>query len=100
MAFKKGESGNIAGRKKGTKNKATILLEGRREEAYALVDKVLAFVNDEIESGNRERQVKAISNLSPILPFVLPKLSSVDATITGDMSINSVKFEDAKSNKN
>ena len=80
MPYEKGHK-KIGGRKKGSKNKATILLEERRGEAYALVDEVLTFVKAEMKSNNRERILKAIDKLSPILPFVLPKLSSVDANV-------------------
>jgi hypothetical protein len=90
------ERTKTGGRKKGSKNKATILLEGRREEAYNLVDKVLAFVSDEVESGVRDRQLRAIDKLSPILPFVLPKLSSVDSKVTSKVGLSSIIFEDAK----
>ena len=100
MAFKKGQSGNVKGKKKGTKNKSTLLLADRREEAYILVDSVLSFVKDELASGNRDRQLRSIDKLSTILPFVLPKLSSIEAAITGDVSLSSVRFEDAESNKN
>ena len=99
MPFKKGHSGNPTGRKKGSRNKATILLEERRNDALALVDDVLRFVKEEMSTDDRQRKLRAIDKLSPILPFILPKLSSVDANMTGDLSVNSIRFEDAEGSK-
>ena len=98
MKFEKGHK-KLGGKVKGTKNKATVLLKERRDVALALVDDVLNFVREEIASTDTDRKFRAIDKLSPILPFILPKLASIDAAITGDLSVNSIKFEDAKSNK-
>lgn len=95
MAAHKGHT-KSGGRKKGTKNKATVLLQERREDALALVDSVLSFVKEELESEDKDRKLRAIDKLSPILPFILPKLSSIDAAVTGDMSVNAIVFKDAK----
>ena len=98
MPFQKGHK-KIGGRSEGAKNKATVLLQERREDALKLVDDVLSFVKEEMEGTDRDRKLRAIDKLSPILPFILPKLSSVDAAITTDMSVSSIVFEDAKPNK-
>jgi hypothetical protein len=89
MAFEKGRK-KTGGKVKGSKNKATLLLEGRKEDAYALVDKVLSFVKDEMQSSDRDRQLKAIDKLSPILPFIIPKQASVDANV--DLKSNLTEF--------
>lgn len=98
MGFKKGHI-KTGGRKKGTLDKKTILLKERRDVALALVDDVLTFVKEEMQSLDKDRKLRAIDKLPSILPFILPKLSSVDAAITGDVSVNSIVFEDAESNK-
>ena len=59
MPFKKGKE-KTGGKKKGTKNKATVLLQERREDAYDLVDSVLNFVKSELATNDRERKLKAI----------------------------------------
>jgi hypothetical protein len=93
MAFVKGKSGNPNGRGKGSKNKATILLEERRADAYELVDKVLQFVKEQMNGDDEAKKLKAIDKLSPILPFILPKLSSIDANVKTDNTISSIVFE-------
>lgn len=98
MPFQKGHK-KYGGRKEGAQNKATKLLLERREEALALVDDVLKFVKEEMQSTDTAKKLRAIDKLSPILPFILPKLSSIDAAVTGDMSVSSIVFEDAKSSK-
>ena len=98
MAAHKGHK-KIGGRKKGTKNKATLLLEDRREEAYSLVDEVLYFVKGEMASDDRDRKLRAIDKLSPILSFILPKLSTIDANINSEKSISKIIFEDAVKKK-
>ena len=97
MPFKKGHK-KIGGKTKGTLNKATVLLHERREVALSLVDQVLKFVMDEMKGDDKDRKFRAIDKLSPILPFILPKLSSIDAAITGDVSVNSILFKDAEGN--
>ena len=95
MPFKKGHK-KLGGKKVGTKNKATVLLLERREVALALVDDVLNFVKEEMQSLDKDRKLRAIDKLPSILPFILPKLASIDAAITGDVSVNSIVFEDAE----
>jgi len=98
MPFEKGHK-KVGGRSEGAKNKATLLLQERREDALALVDDVLSFVKEEMQSADLTRKLRAIDKLSPILPFILPKLSSIDAAITGDLSVSAIVFEDAVKKK-
>lgn len=95
MAFKKGKSGNPSGRKKGSKNKATILLEERRDEAYKLVETVLEFVAKEMKEGDKQDKLRAIDKLSGILPFVIPKMASVEANINARHTVSQIIFEEA-----
>ncbi len=94
MPFKKGDK-KIAGRKPGVKNKSTLLLEDRRDEAYKLVDGVMKFLKGELDSKDEKRIMKAIDKLPPILPFILPKLSNIEAQLSGEVGIRTFKFEDA-----
>lgn len=94
MPFAKGRK-KTGGRGEGVKNQATLLLEDRRDEAYKLVDGVMKFLKGELESNDKVRILKAIDKLPPILPFILPKLSNVEAQLSGDVGIRTFKFEDA-----
>ena len=95
MAFAKGKK-KTGGRAPGVPNKATVLLEDRRDEAYKLVDGVMKFLKGELDSKDEKRIMKAIDKLPPILPFILPKLSNVEARLSGEVGIRTFKFEDAE----
>jgi len=98
MSFEKGRK-KTGGRGRGVQNKATLLLEDRRDEAYKLVDGVMKFLKTELESEDEKRILKAIDKLPPILPFILPKLSNIEAQMSGDTGIRTFIFENANPNK-
>lgn len=94
MAFKKGRK-KTGGRVEGAQNKATVLLADRRDEAYKLVDGVMTFLKAELQSKDEKRIIKAIDKLPGILPFILPKLSNIEAQLSGEVGIRTFIFEDA-----
>ena len=72
MAFKKGISGNIYGRKKGSPNKVTSL---QREWVQNLLDKQGPKIENELNSLQGKEYLTAITNL---MEFVMPKLQRTE----------------------
>lgn len=88
MPFKKGQSGNIKGRTKGSPNKVT-------QEHRELIDKLISAPED-LEKDLKELSPKdRLDAIIKLLEFTTPKQSRVVADVTNKVNISSIKFEDA-----
>lgn len=76
--FQKGESGNIAGRPKGTKDKTNKEI---RERFNDLLENNLSKIDDWLTSTAAKDPAKALDLLLKLSEFVLPKLKSVEMTV-------------------
>lgn len=91
MPYKKGESGNPAGRPKGSKNKVTLDM---KERIQALIDRLEVTIDADIEALEPGERIKAYLSL---LEYVTPKLSraSVEAsTFGGGIQIPQWRWDD------
>ena len=104
MAFKKGHKGY---KPKGTKEKKTKqweelgLMHEQGGADYA--NKILkAYGNGSINpdgSINTEMADKYMEHYKNLLEYFKPKQARVESIITGDVSLTSIKFEDAEDSK-
>ena len=89
MPFKKGESGNPKGRKKGSPN---IVTQEHRELINTLIS-----CPDDLQGDLQKLEPKErIDAIIKLLEFTTPKQARVINEVTGDLSISSVLFKDAK----
>jgi hypothetical protein len=82
--FRKGQSGNPAGRRKGTRNRKTILLEAMTDEdREAIVAKIIR----QAKRGDRASQKMIVDRLEPprkgrAAPFKLPLIKTTADVVT------------------
>lgn len=78
MPFTKGQSGNLAGRPKGSKNKVTA-------EARALFNDILSGeignIQQSLEALREESHEKYMKALNGLLPYFLPKQQDIELTV-------------------
>jgi hypothetical protein len=79
--WNKGESGNPAGRKPGSKNKAT---EEIRQAYIDLVHGNLENITLWLQQVAADDPAKAMDFMLRISPFVIPKLNQTDITSNGE----------------
>ena len=98
MPFKKGNSGNINGRRKGVPNKSTAHL---RESIQLLLESNMSQIQAVYDVLEPKDKLKFITDL---LPFVLPKYQStqINASIEGPsmlpaVFINGLSVDEIKS---
>ena len=90
--WKKGESGNPAGRPIGVQNKATKAI---REHYQHLIEGNLDNITMWLEKVAKEDPAKALDFMLRLSPFVIHKLNAVDVTTAGDpINIIMPKFTD------
>ena len=83
--FKKGQSGNLSGRPKGSKNYKTLAFEERLESLGCDPLKVLATIcNDEREETNLR-----LTAAKELVGYVFPKRKSVELEHKGDLNLES-----------
>ena len=83
--FKKGESGNLSGRPKGSKNYKTLAFEERLESLGCDPLKVLATIcNNEREETNLR-----LAAAKELVGYVYPKRKSVELEHKGDLNLES-----------
>jgi len=86
MAFTKGTSGNLTGRKKGIPNKVTIL---QREFIQSLIDNQQDKIKTELNGLTGKEYLSVVTGL---LEFVMPKLQRTE--IKTDIHILGKDLED------
>ena len=83
--FKKGESGNLSGRPKGSKNYKTLAFEERLESLGCDPLKVLATIcNNEREETNLR-----LAAAKELVGYIYPKRKSVELEHKGDLNLES-----------
>ena len=83
--FKKGQSGNLSGRPRGSKNYKTLAFEERLESLGCDPLKVLATIcNDEREETNLR-----LAAAKELVGYVYPKRKSVELEHKGDLNLES-----------
>jgi hypothetical protein len=96
MPFKKG---NI-GRPKGTKGKKTEQWEALANTLTGDQSAKFAKLMDTLwDSEETKDQLIAAELYIKMVEYFKPKQARVETNITGDISVNSIKFEDAKNSK-
>lgn len=78
MPFKKGESGNPAGRPKGAQGKVT---QEVREMFMNVMEGQLTHVENELDLLREESAEKYLKALSSLLPYFLPKQTENEITL-------------------
>ena len=78
MPFVKGQSGNPAGRPKGSPNKVTA---EKRELFLAVMEGQMDNIEDSLDRIREESDEKFIKALTGLLPYFLPKQQEVDITM-------------------
>jgi len=96
MGLPKGRTNNPAGKPKGAKGVKT-------QQWNALADsitgeqaqKFAAHMND-LWKGDAKDKNQAAELFIKTVEYFKPKQARIESVITGDLSVNSIKFEDAK----
>lgn len=89
MPFQKGQSGNLKGKPKGVRAKAVVAREAEiKASGLTPLDYMIGILRDETQD-----QDKRFAAAKEAAPYVHPKLSAIDAKMTGDMgfTINIIK---------
>lgn len=100
--FQKGQSGNPAGRPKGSKNKASVEL---RKGFEALAQSNIPQVQGWLDEVAQESPEKALDLFLKMAEYVTPKLArtenvhEVDEDSVTGFSINVIRREDSEDNK-
>lgn len=97
MPFKKGQSGNPKGRRKGSKNKTT---EEIREAFQALIESSLPDIQKWLQQVAKENPEKALSIVERYSDFILPKLQRTELSGGGDKPLTKVVFDFGTPNTN
>lgn len=96
MPFKKGQSGNPNGKPKGAKGKKTEQWEAIGESITGKhAEKFNAFM-DELWEGDNVKKMDAADLYLKTLEYFKPKQARVESIHSGDVSVSSLLFEDAK----
>ena len=99
MAFKKGESGNPKGKPKGAKGKKTEQWEAIGEAISGKHAEAFNDFMDELWSGGQDKKLQAADLYLKTVEYFKPKQARVESIVTADVSLTSIKFEDAKDSK-
>lgn len=97
MPFKKGQSGNPKGRRKGSKNKTT---EEIREAFQALIESSLPDIQKWLQQVAKDNPEKALSIVERYSDFILPKLQRTELSGGGDKPLTKVVFDFGTPNTN
>ena len=97
MPFKKGQSGNPSGRKKGSKNKTT---EQIREAFQALIESSLPDIQKWLQQVAADNPKEALKIVEAYSDFILPKLQRTELSGGGDKPLTKVVFDFGKPNTN
>lgn len=90
MPFKKGQSGNPKGRRKGSVNKTT---EEIRLAFQALIESSLPDIQKWLQEVAAESPEKALSIVERYSDFILPKLQRTELSGGGDKPLTKVVFD-------
>lgn len=100
MPFKKGQSGNPKGKPKGAKGKKTEQWEAIGEAISGKHAEAFNSLMDELwTSASRDNKLLAADLYLKTLEYFKPKQARVETQISGDLSVNSIVFEDAEDSK-
>ena len=88
MPFQKGRE-RTGGKKKGTPNKVT-------QDHRDLINKLISSPEKLLKDLEQLEPKERIDATIKLLEFTTPKQSRVETQITADVSVNSIKFEDAE----
>ena len=97
MPFKKGQSGNPKGRRKGSKNKTT---EEIREAFQALIESSLPDIQKWLQQVAKDNPEKALTIVERYSDFILPKLQRTELSGGGDKPLTKVVFDFGQPNTN
>ena len=89
MPFKKGQSGNPKGRKKGSKNKTT---EEIREAFKQLIESSLPDIQKWLQQVAAENPKEALKIVEAYSDFILPKLQRTELSSGEDKPLSKVIF--------
>ena len=90
MPFKKGQSGNPKGRKKGTPNKTT---EEIRQAFQMLIESSLPDIQKWLKQVAANNPEKALQIVEKYSDFILPKLQRTELSSGGDKPLTKVVFD-------
>jgi hypothetical protein len=90
MPFKKGQSGNPKGRKKGTKNKTT---EEIREAFKQLIESSLPDIQKWLQQVAADNPKEALKIVEAYSDFILPKLQRTELSGGEDKPLTKVVFD-------
>ena len=97
MPFKKGQSGNPKGRKKGTPNKTT---EEIREAFQMLIESSLPDIQKWLKQVAANNPEKALQIVEKYSDFILPKLQRTELSGGNDKPLSKVVFNFGEPNTN
>lgn len=97
MPFKKGQSGNPKGRRKGSVNKTT---EEIRLAFQALIESSLPDIQKWLQQVAKDNPEKALSIVERYSDFILPKLQRTELSGGGDKPLTKVVFDFGTPNTN
>jgi len=78
MPFEKGQSGNPAGRKKGSPNKVTA---EKRMLFRSIMEGQVDHIEDSLDRIREESDEKYVKALTGLLPYFLPKQQEIDLNV-------------------
>ena len=96
MPFKKGQSGNAKGKPKGAKGKKTQQWEALAESITGYQSERFAQHMKTLWNGTPEQKNQACELFLKTVEYFKPKQARVESVISGDLSVSSIKFEDAE----
>lgn len=97
MPFKKGQSGNPKGRKKGTPNKTT---EEIRQAFQMLIESSLPDIQKWLQQVAKDNPEKALQIVEKYSDFILPKLQRTELSGGDDKPLSKVVFNFGEPNTN
>ena len=99
MGLPKGRTNNPKGKPKGAKGVKTQQWNALAESITGEQAQNFADHMNDLWAGNAQEKHQAAELFIKTVEYFKPKQARVESIITGDLSVNSIKFEDAKSNK-